>query len=119
MANNYLAYREQFHAVQPAFTPQKPRLDEVSRTELLQALTPVLCLEMGPVEWKFTDYSSIQRDRDGKPLTSKATEYNWSVFSDRWPPILQSFEVGYRNPSALWVAPPPLIHPDGQLTGAD
>ena len=118
MGNNFLAYREQFHAVQPAFTPPQSRPDEVSRSELLQALTPVLCLEMGPVEWKFTDYSSIQRDRDGKPLTSKASEYNWSLFPDRWPPILQSFEFGYRTPSALWVSPPPLIRPDGQLTGA-
>ncbi len=118
MANNFLAYREQFHAVQPAFTPQKLRTDEVPRTELLQALTPVICLEMGPVEWKLTDYTSTQRDRDGNRLTSKTTEYNWSLFTDRWPPILQSFEFGYRNPAALWVAPQPLIRPDGQLTGA-
>lgn len=119
MANNYLAHREQFHAVQPAFTPQKPRPDEVPRTELMQALTPVLAMEMGPVAWKFTDYSSTQKDRDGKSLTSKATEYNWALFTDRWPPILQSFEFGYRSPAALWVAPQPLIRPDGQLTGTD
>ena len=25
------------------------------------------------------------------------------MFTDRWPPILQSFEVGYRQPTALWV----------------
>ncbi|HVG58465.1 MAG TPA: hypothetical protein VNA24_07900 [Hyalangium sp.] len=118
MGNNFLAYREQFHAVQPAFTPQQPYPDEVPRTELLQTLTPVICLEMGSVMWNFTDYSTTQKDRDGKPLTSKATEYNWSLFSDRWPPILQSFEFGYRNPAALWVAPQPLIGPDGQLTGA-
>jgi len=119
IANNYLAYREQFHAVQPAFTPATSRPDEVSRLELMQALTPVLCLEMGSVEWKFTDYASTQRDRDGRILTSKATEYNWALFSERWPAILQSFDFGYRNPKALWVAPPPLIRPDGQLTGAD
>jgi hypothetical protein len=118
VANNYLAYREQFHAVQPAFTPPVCRPDEVSRSELMQALTPVLCLEMGPVQWEFTDYTSTQKDRDGRLITSKATEYNWSVFSDRWPAILQSFEVGYRNPAALWVAPKPLIRPDGKLTGA-
>jgi hypothetical protein len=118
MANNYMAYREQFHAVQPAFTPQQHHPDEVSRAELLQALTPVLCLEMGSVVWNFTDYATTQKDRDGKPLTSKATEYNWSMFSDRWPPILQSFEFGYRSPAALWVVPRPLISPDGQLTGA-
>jgi hypothetical protein len=119
VANNYLAYREQFHAVQPAFTPPAHRPDEVSRLELMRALTPVLCLEMGPIEWKFTDYASTQRDRDGRLITSKATEYNWALFSERWPAILQSFEFGYRTPKALWVAPKPLIRPDGSLTGAD
>ncbi|WP_224241799.1 hypothetical protein [Hyalangium gracile] len=119
IANNFLAYQEQFTAVQPAFTPTTPRPDEVPRSELMRALTPLICLEMGPVAWKFTDYACDQRDRDGKLLTSKATEYNWALFSDRWPPILQSFEVGYENPTALWVAPPPLVRPDGQLTGAD
>jgi hypothetical protein len=117
VANNFLAWREQFHAVQPAFTPPQNRPDEVSRAELMKALTPVICLEMGPVTWKFTDYACTQRDRDGKVLTSKATEYNWAVFTDRWPPILQSFEVGYQNPTALWVAPPPLVRPNGKLTG--
>jgi hypothetical protein len=117
IANNFLAYQEQFTAVQPAFTPPVPRRDEVSRLALMQALTPMVCLEMGPVEWKFTDYASTHRDRDGRLLTSKATEYNWAVFTDRWPPILQSFEVGYARPAALWVAPPPLVRPDGQLTG--
>lgn len=119
VANNYLAWREQFHAVQPAFTPRAHRPDEVSRVELMRALTPVICLEMGPLAWKFTDYSSTQRDRDGRVLTSKATEYNWALFSERWPAILQSFEFGYRNPKALWVEPKPLVRPDGSLTGAD
>jgi hypothetical protein len=119
IANNFLAYQEQFTAVQPAFTPPQPRPDEVSRPELMQALTPMICLEMGPVGWKFTDYVSTQKDRDGRLLTSKATEYNWALFTDRWPPILQSFEVGYRQPTALWVTPPPLVGPDGRLTGAD
>lgn len=118
VANNFLAYREQFHAVQPAFTPPTPRPDEVPRAELMHALTPVICLEMGSLMWRFTDYACTQQDRDGRILTSKATEYNWAVFTDRWPPILHSFELGYRTPSALWVTPPPLIGPDGQLTGA-
>jgi len=119
VANNFLAYREQFHAVQPAFTPPTPRPDEVPRSELMRTLTPVICLEMGPLEWNFTDYASTQRDRDGRLLTSKATEYNWALFEERWPAILQSFEVGYRQPTALWVVPRPLVRPDGQLTGAD
>ena len=116
VANNYLAYREQFHAVQPAFTPPVP--PGCGSAELTSP-DPLLCLEMGSVEWKFTDYASTQRDWDGRLLTSKATEYNWALFSERWPAILQSFEFGYRNPKALWVAPPPLVRPDGSLTGAD
>ncbi|WP_224365915.1 hypothetical protein [Hyalangium versicolor] len=119
IANNFLAYQEQFTAVQPAFMPPKPFPEEVPRAELMQALTPLICLEMGPVMWKFTDYACKQRDRDGRFLTSQATEYNWAVFADRWPPILQSFELGYQHPTALWVAPPPLIRPDGRPTGAD
>jgi hypothetical protein len=119
MGNNYLAYREQFHSVHPAFHSPVHHPDEVSRLELMQALTPVISLKMGTLEWKFTGYACTQKDRDGRLLTSKATEYNWAIFSDRWPAILQSFELGYSDPAALWVAPQPLIGPDGQLTGAD
>jgi hypothetical protein len=44
-------------------------------------------------------------------LTSAPTEYGWADFWDRWPPILDSFEGGYREPTALWVMPEPLEDP--------
>jgi hypothetical protein len=117
LANNFIAYREQFETVQPAFTPQVCRADEVSRAELMQAMTPLLALQYTTVTWKFTDYSGTQRDRDGRTLTSKATEYSWAHFPDRWPAILQAFEVGYQHRDSLWTTPEPLVRPDGQLTG--
>ncbi len=39
-------------------------------------------------------------------------EYDWSAFADRWPAILDSFALGYRNRAALWTLPPPLV-PEG------
>jgi hypothetical protein len=109
IANNCFAWREQHDAVQPAFMPPRRLPDEVSRPELMQALTPLLRLELGPVTWNFSDYAATQRDRDANPLTSKPTEYNWAGFADRWPAILTAFALGYRNPTALWSLPPPLI----------
>lgn len=106
--NLFLAWREQHDAVQPAFTPPARRLDEVSRPVLMQALTPLLCVTFGTVHWNFTEYADAQRDRDYNPLTSKATEYDWSAFTDRWPAILNAFGKCYRQPSALWAMPQPL-----------
>lgn len=117
LGNNFLAYREQHDAVQPAFTPQVRRADEVPRSELMKAMTPVLMLQFSTVVWKFTDYAGTQRDRDGNVLTSKATEHNWAVFQDRWPAILQAFELGYRSTAHVWKFPPPLVGPNGELTG--
>ncbi|WP_309897385.1 hypothetical protein [Archangium sp.] len=108
-ANNYLAWREQHDAVQPAFTPSTPKAGEVSRSTLMRALTPTLRLPLGPVAWEFTDYTRTLKDRDGNFLTSKPTEYNWAVFADRWPAILNAFEVGYGNQEALWAMPKPLL----------
>lgn len=115
LANNCLAWREQHDAVQPAFTPASRPPGEVSRAELIQALTPLLCLQMGPVMWNFSDYAATQKDRDRNPLTSKPTEYNWALFADRWPAILHSFTLGYSRPSALWTLPPPLVPEDSPL----
>jgi len=108
-ANNYLAWREQHDAVQPAFTPSTPKAGEVSRSTLMRAMTPTLRLPLGPVAWEFTDYTRTLKDRDGNFLTSKPTEYNWAVFADRWPAILNAFEVGYGNQEALWAMPKPLL----------
>ncbi|WP_395834951.1 hypothetical protein [Archangium violaceum] len=108
-ANNYLAWREQHDAVQPAFTPATPPAGEVPRTALMLAMTPTLRLPMGPVAWELSDYTATQRDRDHNLLTSKPTEYNWAVFEDRWPAILNAFELGYRHQEGLWTMPQPLI----------
>lgn len=108
-ANNYLAWREQHDAVQPAFTPSTPKAGEVSRSTLMRAMTPTLRLPLGPVAWEFTDYTRTLKDRDGNFLTSKPTEYNWAVFADCWPAILNAFEVGYGNQEALWAMPKPLL----------
>jgi hypothetical protein len=109
LANNYLAFREQHDVVQPTFTPAECPKDEVPRTALVLAMTPLLRLKLGPLAWEFSDYSATQEDRDGSVLTSKPTEYNWALFEDRWPAILHSFEQGYRQPAALWEMPRPLI----------
>ncbi|WP_375768944.1 hypothetical protein NR798_45915 [Archangium gephyra] len=108
-ANNYLAWHEQHNAVQPAFTPSTPREGEVPRDALMHAMTPTLRLPLGPVAWEFSDYTDGQPDRDHNLLTSKPTEYNWAVFADRWPAILDAFDVGYRHQAGLWQMPQPLI----------
>ncbi|WPB77900.1 hypothetical protein KYC5002_01880 [Archangium violaceum] len=111
MANNYLAWREQHDIVQAVFTPARPRWDEVSRSALMRAMTPMLVVHFGSLEWTLADYAYARPDRDGNPLTSQPTEYNWAVFWDRWPPILDSFELGYSDPEALWEMPEPLEDP--------
>ncbi|HYO71218.1 MAG TPA: hypothetical protein VEU33_34570 [Archangium sp.] len=108
-ANNYLAWHEQHNTVQPAFTPSTPRAGEVPRDALMHAMTPTLRLPLGPTAWEFSDYTARQPDRDHNFLTSKPTEYNWALFEDRWPAILEAFDTGYRNQAGLWQMPPPLI----------
>lgn len=109
VANNYLAWREQHDAVQGAFTPAEPQADEVSRPEVMRTMTPMLVVHFGTLEWTLADYAYAHEDRDGNPLTSPPAEYGWATFWDRWPPILDSFETGYREPEALWVMPEPLV----------
>jgi len=111
MANNCLAWREQHDAVQTAFTPVSAHTDEVSRPEVMRAMTPMLAVHFGTLEWTLADYAYGQPERDGNVLTSPPTEYGWATFWDRWPPILDSFEGGYREPTALWVMPEPLEDP--------
>ena len=111
MANNYLAWREQHDAVQPAFTPATAYGDEVSRPETMKAMTPMLLVHFGEVEWTLADYAYGRGERDKNPLTSPPTEYGWGTFWDRWPPILDSFESGYREPTTLWTMPEPLKDP--------
>jgi hypothetical protein len=111
LANNYLAWREQHDAVQPAFTPAEERPDEVSRPEVMRTMTPMLVVYFGTLKWTLADYAYAHPDRDGNLLTSPPTDYGWATFWDRWPPILDSFEGGYREPTALWEMPGPLEDP--------
>ncbi|OJT25781.1 hypothetical protein BO221_07980 [Archangium sp. Cb G35] len=111
VANNYLAWREQHDAVQGAFTPAEAHADEVSRPEVMRMMTPMLVVQFGTVKWTLADYAYAHEDRDGNPMTSQPTEYSWGTFWERWPPILDSFEKGYGEPTALWVMPDPLADP--------
>jgi hypothetical protein len=111
VANNYLAWREQHDAVQGAFTPAGAYADEVSRPEVMRTMTPLLVVHFGTLKWTLADYAYAHEDRDGNPMTSPSADYGWAVFWDRWPPILDSFETGYREPTALWVMPEPLEDP--------
>jgi hypothetical protein len=114
LGNNYVAWREQHDMAQPVFTPAVPSPDEVSRSALLKALTPMLKTDFGTLEWTYADYAYSQPDRDGSPLTSPPTEYSWAVFWDRWTGILYAFEQAYGSPSALWAMPEPLTDPTAQ-----
>lgn len=111
VANNYLAWCEQHDSVQGAFTPAEAYADEVSRPEVMRTMTPMLVVHFGTLKWTLADYAYAHADRDGTPLTSQPAEYGWATFWDRWPPILDSFEKGYREPTALWVMPEPLEDP--------
>ncbi|WP_369946077.1 hypothetical protein [Vitiosangium sp. GDMCC 1.1324] len=111
MGNNYVAWREQHDMAQPVFTPSVPRADEVSRSALLEVITPVLKTDFGTLEWTYADYAYSQPDRDGSILTAPPTEYNWAVFWDRWTGILYAFDRAYEDPSALWAMPEPLVDP--------
>ncbi|QRK14044.1 hypothetical protein JQX13_41670 [Archangium violaceum] len=111
MGNNYVAWREQHDMAQPVFTPAVAHADEVSRSALLEALTPLLRTYFGTLEWNYADYAYSQPDPDGSLLTSPPTEYNWATFWDRWTGILYAFEQAYGDPSALWAMPEPLVDP--------
>lgn len=118
MGNNFIAWREQHDMAQPVFTPSPPRADEVSRAALLQALTPLLTTDFGTVKWNYADYAYSQPDRDGNPLTSPPTEYNWALFWDRWTGILYAFDQAYLQPEGLWVMPGPLVDPTAPSSGS-
>jgi hypothetical protein len=107
-ANNLLAFREQRDAVQRAFTPGRVLPGEVDRDKLFQALTPTVELDLPSGGWTFNTYANRHLPaRDRNPFTPRVTEYNWSRFEDRWVPILDAFEAGYRAPSRLWPMPDP------------
>lgn len=111
MGNNYIAWREQHDQVQPVFTPSAGASDEVSRSGVLQGLTPMLTTDFGTLEWDFSEYAYATGERDGNPLTSPPTEHNWALFPDRWAAILYAFELAYQQPTAVWALPTPLNDP--------
>ncbi|WNG42176.1 hypothetical protein F0U61_27810 [Archangium violaceum] len=111
MGNNYVAWREQHDMAQPVFTPAVAHADEVSRSALMQVITPLLRTYFGTLEWNYADYAYNQPDPDGSILTSPPTEYNWATFWDRWTGILYAFDQAYGVPSALWAMPEPLVDP--------
>ncbi len=100
LGNNLMAWREQHDIIDPLFniTPK----GEMSRVELLRAMTPVMQLPFPEHPWYFDAYARRQKDRDGSVLTPQETEYNWAVFADRWPAIMDSFEHGYKHPDSVW-----------------
>ncbi|OJT24469.1 hypothetical protein BO221_15065 [Archangium sp. Cb G35] len=117
MGNNYVAWREQHDMAQPVFSPAVAYADEVSRSALLEALTPLLSTDFGTLKWNYSDFAYSQPDRDGNILTSPPTEYSWAVFWDRWTGILYAFDQAYGSPSALWVMPEPIVDPTAEPSG--
>jgi hypothetical protein len=105
-ANNFVIYREQHDAVQPAFSPGQTLPGEVDRLKLLAIITPTIEVALRLETWMFWEYvEKYLPARELNPLVSRATQYNWGVFEDRWAPVVDTFGPCYRNPRAMW--PPP------------
>jgi len=108
LANNFVIYREQHEAVQPAFTPGGTLPGEVDRLKLLAVITPTIQVVLRRETWMFWKYAEIHLPaRELNPLHSRATQYNWGVFADRWTPVVASFDPCYRDPHAMWPPPNP------------
>jgi hypothetical protein len=107
-ANNFVIYREQHDAVQPAFTPGRTLAAEVDRLNLLAIITPTIEVVLRLETWRFWEYAESQLpSREANPFLSHVTQYNWGVFDDRWVPVIDSFGPCYRNPQAMWPPPNP------------
>jgi hypothetical protein len=107
-ANNFLIYREQQQALQPAFTPGRLIPGEVDRLKLLAIITPGIEVVLRHETWTFAAYAERHLPaRSHDPLLSRSTQYNWGVFEDRWLPITDTFGPCYRNPRAMWPVPNP------------
>jgi hypothetical protein len=80
----------------------------VDRLELLAIITPTIEVVLRLEAWKFWEYAESHLPvRDLNPLRSRATQYNWGVFEDRWLPVIDTFGPCYRNPRAMWPPPNP------------
>jgi hypothetical protein len=106
-ANNLIAWREQFEAVQPAF--EGARAGELSRQQVISAITPVVQVDVGGMLWTLDGFARAAGDRDGKRHTAPASEYDWSRFDDRWPAILDAFRLTYTRPEAAFRFPDPRV----------
>jgi hypothetical protein len=107
-ANNFVIYREQHEAVQPAFSPGRILPREVDRLKLLAIITPTIQVVLRLGTWMFWQYAESHRPaRDLNPLHSLATQYNWGVFEERWAAVIDTFGPCYRNPRAMWPPPNP------------
>ena len=107
-ANNFVIYREQHEAVQPAFSPGRTLPGEVDRLALLAIITPAIEVVLRLETWRFWEYAERHLPvRTLNPLRSRAAQYNWGVFEDRWPPVVDTFGPCYRNPRAMWPPPNP------------
>jgi len=107
-ANNFVIYREQHEALQPAFTPGRTLPGEVDRLELLAIITPAIEVALRLETWTFWQYAEKHLPaRDRHPLQPRATQYNWGLFEDRWLPVVDTFGPCYRHPRAMWPPPDP------------
>jgi hypothetical protein len=113
-ANNFVIYREQRDAVQPAFTPGRTLPGEVDRTRLMELITPGLEVSLRLETWTLWEYAeSAPPPRAAGVWTSRVSEYNWAVFDQRWAPVIDTFGPCYRNPAAMW--PPPSPDPSAPM----
>ncbi len=107
-ANNFVIFREQHQAVQRAFTPGTVLPGEVERLKLLAIITPAIQVALRAETWMFWQYADKHLPSRGFDLLrSRATEYNWGVFADRWAPVIDTYGPCYRNPRVMWPVPNP------------
>ncbi len=107
MANDMLAYHEQYTVVQPAFNPPAPIAGEGDRFLLFSAVTPSVAVNTREGTWRYSRFAAQNLPpRDHNPLTPRVTEYNWASFDDRWPGIMDFFGRCYEHPERIWPMPP-------------
>lgn len=106
-ANNLLAWREQHDVIQPCFDPPQVRPGEVRRMDIWKLMTPIVDIKSRDGAWRYADYMK-NRDDDGDfshLLTPEVLKKNWGTFGDRWPAILNAFDVMYAKGGVVWPMP--------------
>ncbi|GMU57386.1 MAG: hypothetical protein AMXMBFR33_65320 [Candidatus Xenobia bacterium] len=107
LANELMAYHEQFTVAVPAFEPPAPIPGELDRPALFSVVTPSVCVPTREGTWRYSRFASRELPpRDSNPMTPRVTEYNWARFEDRWPGILDFFGERYHRPEQSWPMPP-------------